>query len=235
MMRVDSGVSCFFLLILYSIFHIPICPLSYIPCGTRTCRASHDTGHPVSLRSVVAMALCGDAHHPHNDPFRRCVVYPGGGDYASASASSPPSAYSCTSDITSETSTSTNSANDPSNGSFNDLSASKTYDVSDRFHVTRGGATCFSQDEAAEAFDYLARTRFVERVKERMLRTKFHFPQMEADADASFCNESVYGKFTFLEVTGLVRLPHTRDDPLGFADNSMDTDSESEVKKRRLM
>jgi hypothetical protein len=47
---------------------------------------------------------------------------------------------------------------------------------------------------------------FFERLIEEIKTTKFVLPQQDSDEEALYCNEQVYGKFTVLQVTGVVKL-----------------------------
>ena len=74
------------------------------------------------------------------------------------------------------------------------------------FHVDETGKSCFSKEEAARASRRIVEIDLVNQVQRKILTTNFVLPQVKKTVDATFCNESVYGKMNFLMVTGLVRL-----------------------------
>jgi hypothetical protein len=74
------------------------------------------------------------------------------------------------------------------------------------FHVDSARKSCFSKEEAARASQRIVDIELVKQVQRQILTTDFVLPQVKKTVDATFCNESVYGKMNFLMVTGLVRL-----------------------------
>jgi hypothetical protein len=75
------------------------------------------------------------------------------------------------------------------------------------FHRNSQGASCFTPAEAEAASAFLASSDFVGEVQRRIAATAFQIPQAkQLDMVSSFCNEDVYGKFSLMEMTGVVRL-----------------------------
>ena len=48
--------------------------------------------------------------------------------------------------------------------------------------------------------------KFIDRILDEIKTTKFLHPQQDVEEAATYCNEQVYGNFTFLQVTGIVSL-----------------------------
>jgi hypothetical protein len=74
------------------------------------------------------------------------------------------------------------------------------------FHFDSEGKTCFTATEAKRATKRLSEMNFFGRLIEGIKTTKFALPQQDSDEVALYCNERVYGKFTVLQVTGVVKL-----------------------------
>ena len=79
-------------------------------------------------------------------------------------------------------------------------------DGSSYFHRDSVGKTCFSAKEAERTTKRLAEMKFIDRILDEIKTTKFLHPQQDVEEAATYCNEQVYGKFTFLQVTGVVSL-----------------------------
>lgn len=74
------------------------------------------------------------------------------------------------------------------------------------FHIDEDGKTAFTRSEAEKMTSYIKRTDFIERVKKELNNVKFQLQQHYAGKEGFFCNESVYAKFNFMVVTGLIRI-----------------------------
>ena len=74
------------------------------------------------------------------------------------------------------------------------------------FHFDSERKTCFSAAEAKRATARLTEMNFFERLLEELKTTQFDLPQKDAYEQAIYCNEQIYGKFTYLMVTGVVNL-----------------------------
>jgi hypothetical protein len=79
-------------------------------------------------------------------------------------------------------------------------------DGSSYFHRDSVGKTCFSAKEAERTTKRLAEMKFIDRILDEIKTTKFLHPQQDVEEAATYCNEQVYGNFTFLQVTGIVSL-----------------------------
>ncbi|GMI12680.1 hypothetical protein TrRE_jg7199 [Triparma retinervis] len=79
-------------------------------------------------------------------------------------------------------------------------------DGSSYFHRDSVGKTCFSAKEAERTTKRLAEMKFIDRILDEIKTTKFLLPQQDVEEAATYCNEQVYGNFTFLQVTGVVSL-----------------------------
>ena len=78
------------------------------------------------------------------------------------------------------------------------------------------GKSCFSWSESTSTCKLIASMALDERVKKCIQSMRFQLPQQTVNEsfDQQFCNESVYGSFSMLEVTGLVCLA-----PIKWSDN----------------
>jgi hypothetical protein len=79
--------------------------------------------------------------------------------------------------------------------------------VTPLFHWDAAGKTAFTADEARRASAYLAASSLGAVVRSRIATAGFELPQQTGEVSAHFCNEDVYGNFSIVLVTGLVRLP----------------------------
>jgi hypothetical protein len=79
-------------------------------------------------------------------------------------------------------------------------------DGSSYWHFDSSGKSCFTAFEAKRATERLKSMDFIERIIEDIKTTNFIIPQKDVYEDATYCNEQVYGKFTYLQVTGVVSL-----------------------------
>lgn len=75
------------------------------------------------------------------------------------------------------------------------------------FHIDENNKTCFTKDEAETMCEYLEEIKFLDYVKRQINKIEFQLPQIFKSNDRFFCNESVYGSFNFLEVTGMLMIP----------------------------
>ena len=78
--------------------------------------------------------------------------------------------------------------------------------ISSMFHIDAKGNSCFSLAEAQCATKHLIDSDFVNESQKRINTTSFHFPQQHRSVEHHLCNEQVYANFTFVEMTGLVKL-----------------------------
>jgi hypothetical protein len=83
------------------------------------------------------------------------------------------------------------------------------------FHLSAARNVVFSADEAKGTFDILSQINLPRRVQHFLTEIDFSLPQQNSTVQTHFCNEDIYGKFTFLEAVGLLRL-YTDDDLLSF-------------------
>jgi len=72
------------------------------------------------------------------------------------------------------------------------------------FHIDSNGYTCFSAEEAKAAAPLLSKVS--QKVQHRLRNLKLQLPQINGNFEGFFCNETVYGRCNFVEVTGAVRL-----------------------------
>jgi hypothetical protein len=79
-------------------------------------------------------------------------------------------------------------------------------DGSSFFHFDSQSKTSFTSQEAKRAKKRLAEMKFFDRVLEEVQKVSFLLPQEGAYEEAMFCNEQVYGRFTLMKISGLVKL-----------------------------
>lgn len=72
------------------------------------------------------------------------------------------------------------------------------------FHVDQNNKTCFTAQEAELMCKYIEDSDFINRVKGQLNNINFQLPQLMQSNEGDFCNESVYGTFNFIQVTGIV-------------------------------
>lgn len=73
------------------------------------------------------------------------------------------------------------------------------------FHVDQDNKTCFTANEADLMCEYLEETEFIDRIKKQLNNIDFQLPQVMQSNSSNFCNESVYGTFNFMLVSGVLR------------------------------
>ena len=100
------------------------------------------------------------------------------------------------------------------------------------FHHDPSGKVCFTKAEAEAASEHLAKIDLESLVQASVNRMRFQLPQQNQSQDvtAMFCNESVYGRFNILEVTGVVRLQQCDDEGAEVAATACDIIAANGIK-----
>eukprot|EP00121_Abeoforma_whisleri_P001112 Awhi_evm1s988 len=74
------------------------------------------------------------------------------------------------------------------------------------FHTDSYGNICFSKKESEIMCRKIEENDLIGKIKAKIPTTPFVLPQQSGYVEDHFCNETVYGSFVFLMVTGLVRV-----------------------------